>query len=227
MSFEQIEYWTSLEDLMQDMLKRRNDNQWYIKYIEATTYLGRLKAVKEYYLDHEQRIIDHHSKGHSGWYNSYLVDWTLLFTPIEREAWNSIRCKGRIVLYPQYPVLNYHLDFGNPFLKIGLELDGKDFHNPDKDRERDLKLKSEGWVIYHIKGSEMMRSQYKSLDEYETWETEENFAEVESNTIYWLRNTGDGVIESIKRIHFIENISRIWENFLGTCQQSLEEHTLI
>ena len=51
-----------------------------------------------------------------------------------------------IVLYPQYPVGNCIVDFGNPVLKIGLGLDGAEYHDSVKDYKRDLGLKREyGW----------------------------------------------------------------------------------
>ena len=75
----------------------------------------------------------------------YFIDWLLDFSPIEEIAWNSIRSRG-VPLYPQFSLFNYFIDFANPVLKIGLEMDGKEFHDTEKDRERDTKL-AEYWPI--------------------------------------------------------------------------------
>jgi len=61
---------------------------------------------------------------------------------------------GGIVLYPQFPIFNSFIDFANPYLKIGLELDGKDYHNLDKDYETDKKLSRFGWKIFRVTGKE-------------------------------------------------------------------------
>jgi hypothetical protein len=77
----------------------------------------------------------------------YFIDWILEFSPIEDVAWFSIRSQG-VPLYPQLPLFNFFVDFGNPRLRIGLELDGKDRHDAAKDRERDELLFRYGWRIF-------------------------------------------------------------------------------
>lgn len=84
----------------------------------------------------------------------YFMTWD--FTPIEREAWCSIRHYG-LPLYPQCPVGRFFLDFGDPRKKIGVELDGKDFHDGGRDTARDAELWEMGWRIFRISGSDAMR----------------------------------------------------------------------
>lgn len=194
------------------------------RFESATTYFGKLKAVGAYWKHYEERIIDHAKKSPRSWFTSYPLDWNLFFTPIEREAWMSIRSKGGVILYPQYPVLNFQVDFGNPYLKIALEVDGKAFHNPQRDYERDARLKDIGWKVYRVTGSEMVKRDYKDFSD---------FTESEAGWYYdgyddvrnWYLKTGDGVIEAIKAIHF-SNIERNRETdrFLSLCDLTLYSH---
>jgi very-short-patch-repair endonuclease len=168
---------------------------------DDATYFQKLAAFKRYYEKATPGIFEAHNKNKSLWFSSYPFDWIKHFSPIERDAWNSIRSKGHIVLYPQFPVLNYFLDFANPPLKIALELDGEKYHNKTRDQKRDQELRSEGWMIYRITGKEMMRTNYQ-----ETYELQERLLHYEEDVIddlrYWLLETGDGVIEAIKAIYF-------------------------
>lgn len=77
-------------------------------------------------------------------------------TPIERLMWCDIRQTG-IVMYPQFPVLNFFLDFANPVAKVAIECDGREFHDPRKDDERDARLSEIGWTVYRLTGSQIVR----------------------------------------------------------------------
>lgn len=83
-------------------------------------------------------------------------------TPIERLMWCDIRQTG-IVMYPQFPVLNFFLDFANPIAKVAIECDGKEFHDRKKDEERDARLRDIGWTVYRLTGSEIVK-QYPDDD---------------------------------------------------------------
>jgi len=105
-------------------------------------------------------IMERSAKHPAGWVSPYCnhLSWSGYFTPIEDNTWQVIRCFGKVPLYPQFPVLNYFLDFGNPFLKIGVECDGKDYHmDKKKDMIRDTNLRKIGWRIYRISGSDCVR----------------------------------------------------------------------
>lgn len=77
-------------------------------------------------------------------------------TPIERLVWADIRQTG-MVMYPQFPVLGFFLDFANPVAKVAIECDGKEFHDPQKDEARDAKLRDIGWTVYRLTGSEIVK----------------------------------------------------------------------
>lgn len=162
-------------------------------------------------MEHKERGID-----------PYFINWVNYFSPIETQAWQSIRCYG-VPLYPQLPVLNYFLDFGNPYFKVGLELDGKDYHDTDKDRIRDEALFNAGWKIFRISGSEMMNLRYKTPGElHEDYKIDEE--EREHEIRHWIMNTGDGIIAAMSYVYF--NRSLIPERYESTAYKSLENHRL-
>jgi len=78
------------------------------------------------------------------------IDWLGLMTPIEDYVWGAIRYLG-LPLYPQYPIKNYFVDFGDPKNRIGIEVDSKRWHqNKEKDRHREKEIKQEGWHLERI-----------------------------------------------------------------------------
>jgi len=84
----------------------------------------------------------------------YEVDWMRVFTPIERALWHDIRCAGA-VLYPQYPVGRFFVDFGNPVAKVAVECDGSAFHlDIEKDHRREAEIRALGWGVYRLSGRE-------------------------------------------------------------------------
>lgn len=197
------------------------------EYEYAQTYFEKLRILKGFYLHNHDAIIAEAKKCKNRFFIAYPIDWMCLFTPIEKTAWCTIRSKGRIVLYPQYPVLNFHIDFANPYLKIGLELDGKAFHDKAKDTIRDQWLADEGWTIIRITGSEMEKTYFKDFtDCYEEYMSED---ETRHHVNKWILGTGDGVIEAIKRVYFepppLEGVKDWW--FYEVCKQSINEHRLV
>jgi very-short-patch-repair endonuclease len=125
-------------------------------YVENIPY----EQIKLHYEFITPLIIERSAKHPAGWISPYGSDihWKSLFSPIEADTWQAIRCFGKVPLYPQYPVLNYFLDFGNPYLKIGIECDGKEFHlDKEKDMRRDTNLRKLGWRIYRVSGSDCVR----------------------------------------------------------------------
>lgn len=189
-------------------------------YDKTNDYFSKLKILRDYYRNNEHRIFSNPDK----YFMSYPVDWMTLFTPIEQMAWASIRCKRGVILYPQYPVLKYFVDFGNPIRKVALELDGKKFHNTERDKIRDQELRAAGWKVYRITGTEMNRSDF--LDFYDCsngqLDDDDTYKEIEN----WIMNTGDGVIEAIATTHFRlgEPSEDRW--FVDLCSRSLKAHQL-
>lgn len=140
-----------------DEVRRQFENEAVLhKFREAVrtagTWQERLRAIRALYQAHEEvgepaQDIEPYSLGlHDHW------------TPIEWKLWQDIRCTGRMHMLPQYPVGPYFLDFANPAKKIGLEADGKDFHDEARDRKRDQHLWDEfGWRVFRVSGAECYR----------------------------------------------------------------------
>lgn len=77
-----------------------------------------------------------------------------LLSPIEAAVWDVIRLEG-LVLYPQYPVAGYFVDFGHPVAKVAVECDGKQYHKDyQRDRERQSQIEAHGWTVYRLRGWE-------------------------------------------------------------------------
>ncbi|KAA5544850.1 DUF559 domain-containing protein [Adhaeribacter rhizoryzae] len=154
----------------------------------------------------------------------YFLDWGTHFSPIEFNAWISIRAI-RIALYPQFPLFNYFIDFANPYLRIGLELDGKDYHDEEKDKIRDELLYKFGWKIFRVKGKET-NTEFKDIYEIETdfsdFQDEEQRYESLSN---WLLNSCDGVINALRIVYF-EKEHRD-ETIWSLAIQTLQSHNLV
>ena len=120
----------------------------------------------------------------------YFMDWE--FTPIEQNVWGDIRTLG-LPFFPQVPVLNYFIDFGNPFLKIGIECDGKAWHDYDLDRARDARLAAAGWTIFRIEGHECKRVVTPDF---------ENEDADPGELVRYYSTTSEGILTAIKRKYF-------------------------
>lgn len=94
--------------------------------------------------------------------DTHFYDFYSMMSPIERLVWLDIKYLG-LPMYPQFPVLNYVLDFADPVKKIGIEADGKQFHDIKKDWLRDKELETHGWKIYRFKGSQI-NAVHKTVD---------------------------------------------------------------
>lgn len=133
---------------------------------------NRYDIIRDHYQFLTPMIIESSCKNVIKWVSPYHgFDWMTMFTPIENQTWQAIRYFGHAPFYPQYPVGNYFVDFGNPFLKIAIECDGAEFHqDKEKDRKRDMVLFESGWIVYRISGSDctrMVREEYYNIDWYD------------------------------------------------------------
>jgi very-short-patch-repair endonuclease len=147
-----------LKDMPPHILNRGKDMD--ISFIERCDFLRKM------YAEVEPHILD--SRKRNRRYSPYLCDWSKIFTPIEDNIWLHIRYTG-IPMFPQYPVLNYLIDFADPYYKIGIEADGKEFHlDKEKDKRRDERLMEIGWRIIRIKGKDTYkyREDYASESDY-------------------------------------------------------------
>jgi very-short-patch-repair endonuclease len=123
--------------------------------------------------------------------DAYFMDWK--FTPIEREVWADIRGMG-LPFYPQIPALNYFLDFANPFMKIGIECDGKAWHDYELDKARDTRLAADGWMIFRIEGHECKRI----INPFNEHENDDNSGLIER----FFMETSEGILTAIKDRYF-------------------------
>jgi len=193
---------------------------------------------RQIYMESISRILEISEKDINKWGQSYSVDWSSFFSPIESDAWSSIRSQGRIVLYPQFPLFNYFIDFANPYLRIGVELDGKEHHDPIKDKKRDELLYEYGWKIYRIKGTETY-TKFNDLSDVQEKEIEGYEREKELKN--WILNSSDGVIFALKVVYFLsesekEEYRKInlndYESYetidiVKYCELSLKNHSLV
>lgn len=126
--------------------RMRLDHQLRTRWAEGKNTRSRWNVIRDAYSAYLPDILIHGT-------DPYFLDWD--FTPIEFLAWQDIRGRG-LPLYPQFPALRYFIDFADPILQIGVELDGERFHEEQRDRRRDEELAAVGWRIFRIPG-------YKSL----------------------------------------------------------------
>ena len=124
-----------------------------VKKIESKDWRVRIPALRNYYataLSNETKYVPPHEWG----VDPYEVNWSAVFTPIEKWLWRDIRAVGA-VFYPQFPVLDFIVDFANPEAKVAIECDGSAYHkDKEKDAKRDSLLSSMGWSVYRITGKE-------------------------------------------------------------------------
>lgn len=193
---------------------------------------------RQLYMENIPFILEASRKDKKRWSNIYLLDWRKHLSPIEQIAWDSIRVTSEIVLYPQFPLFNFFIDFANPLLRIGLELDGKNYHSTEKDIKKDLHLKRFGWKIFRATGSE---ANVKYLNNSELDEREIIGNEKKDAIEHWIMNTCDGLIQSIKYWYFLNpeerekrysfylnpNETEEIIDFHWLAKASLEKHRLI
>lgn len=93
------------------------------------------------------------------------VDWASWFSPIEAAFWSEMRQEGA-VLYPQYPVGGYFLDFAHPKVKVAVECDGAKWHmDRQKDWRRDDALRAQGWTVFRLTGRQCFESSEVEADD--------------------------------------------------------------
>ena len=209
-------------EIIQDWIEH---NRLERAYLETKSIHRRWAIIRRVYELLTPTIIERAEKEkYLGMTDPYILDWCKHFSPIEYDAWCSIRPKG-LGLFPQYPVLNYFLDFGNPYLKIGVELDGREYHlDVDKDRRRDERLYDEGWKIFRIKGSECKvdyREFYEIHDDYSLTD-DEKMEEIES----YFMNTSDGVFEALRYVYFGQTGYES-SRYIDYAYRTLDRHRLV
>lgn len=95
---------------------------------------------------------------------TFILERMTGLSPIEEAFWGDIRMEG-VVLYPQYPVAGYFLDFAHPKVKVAIECDGQKWHMDRlKDRQRDAELHNLGWTVYRLTGKQCWETTQESFD---------------------------------------------------------------
>jgi len=88
----------------------------------------------------------------------------IVMSPIETALWCDIRLVNA-VMYPQYPVAGYFVDFGNPCAKVAFECDGAAWHTDKaKDAARQKVIEQQGWVVYRFTGRECFEQDHDPGD---------------------------------------------------------------
>jgi very-short-patch-repair endonuclease len=147
-------------------------------------------------------------------HDPYVMDWSM--SPIEARVWADIRDDG-LPFYPQLPVLTYFLDFGCPMLKIGIECDGKAWHDNRRDSFRDRALAEAGWTIFRLEGHECKRS----LEDPRFREADELDAE---HVTKWFLTTAQGILHAINVMHLQDEFTAFDAAYEGTIASTLCEH---
>lgn len=112
---------------------------------------ARFARIAEFYRRHERDILD---AGQDWGMDPYAWEFVagITLTPIESALWEFIRLENA-VLYPQYPVRGFFVDFGNPVAKVAIECDGAAYHrDAERDAWRQALIEDLGWTVYRIGG---------------------------------------------------------------------------
>ncbi len=193
-------------------------NQFKERMQSVSAITDKWGLLRQIYMEKMPEIWETSESNPLGQIDPYFVDWALEFTPIEKQAWHSIRSRG-VPMYPQFPLFHYFVDFANPFHRVGLELDGKVWHDEKNDRERDQKLAEFGWRIFRVPGREAMAQFEEPVVVAERGGSEQ----AQKNALeHWLLNTCDGVVESIHQVC----IRKEPDAYGGLALQSLDAHRL-
>ncbi len=116
---------------------------------------ARFEAIKAHYLSRSTAIMDSADEWGVDPY-AWEACPAITMTPIEAALWHDIRAVD-IVVYPQYPVGRFFVDFGNPVAGVAIECDGARWHtDKEKDAVRDAALKRLGWTVYRIIGRDCL-----------------------------------------------------------------------
>lgn len=169
----------------------------------------RWMLIRQIYMDRMHEIMEASRQDPKGMTDPYFVDWSKLFTPIEDLAWSDIRYMG-LPFYPQFPVLNYFIDFACPSKRIGVELDGAAYHDRGKDKARDELLWQHGWRIFRVTGTEAHRTEPDRDTRPD--DTERYEADYER----WFLNSSGGVFLSIDSVYFGGRDRELAEQCLNT-----------
>ena len=149
----------SASSCVQQMIERMKQRAKMVKPMRAGTIqriecpgkpFDRFEALREFYAAFD--VVIHRAGKNNRGMGAYTVDWLSVFTPIEYALWHDIR-NHSCVMYPQYPVGRYFVDFANPVARVAIECDGAAWHQDyEKDAQRQRDIEAMGWTVYRITG---------------------------------------------------------------------------
>lgn len=119
--------------------------------MKSYTYTDRLE-IREYYGIHPNPS------------DKNGFEWKM--SAIESRTWSMLRCLNYCKNFnPEYPVLNYFVDFGDPLKKIAIECDSKMFHfaKYKEDNERQKRIESEGWKFFRFNSAQIYSERYEEI----------------------------------------------------------------
>jgi very-short-patch-repair endonuclease len=162
------------------------------------------RHIRSFYAEALPHWMEEYGRTKNMVHDPYGIDLTSHMTPIEFKTWQAIRTYD-VPMYPQIPALQYFLDFANPFLKIAIECDGKQWHNAEKDKVRDKRLRADGWTIYRATGKECNRVMPDPWERFHRECSDDSTPTDEEQGAYWhdwFCNCIDGLVVAIKWSHF-------------------------
>jgi hypothetical protein len=161
----------------------------------------------------------------------YALEWYFPFTPNARRTWGIIR-EIPIGLYPHYPVMQYFIDFADPYRRIAVFIEEKkNPWQPDSIDYQDRLLIMHGWKIFRIplKVADTYESDLlpehlvdvydlgakskEQLIERKTWDAELSRKTLDG-FLRWLKNNYFQK-ETITSIHFREQDLSDWDESEG------------
>lgn len=95
-------------------------------------------------------------------YPDYLpspADFEPFMNGIERDVFMVLR-EYRLPFIPQYKVGRRWCDFGDPYTRIDIEIDGQAFHDRESDKVRDKEMEGMGWTTIRISGETACRRHF-------------------------------------------------------------------
>jgi hypothetical protein len=157
----------------------------------------RCNLVRQGYMEIGDIILEGARRGNI--VEPYFLPWGEFWkkSPPEFATWWSIRYYY-LPLYPQYPILNYFVDFGDPWQRVGIEADGRSYHDEEKDLRRDEELFEMGWKVFRIPEVETRPGYLGPDDEFRELDERARRARLSR----WLLQTSDGVIQALKALYY-------------------------
>jgi very-short-patch-repair endonuclease len=211
-----------------DILGQLNNDELEVEYLKAAP-LKRREIGRRMYEQAEAEILDTARKSLFAWgVEPYVFDWA--FNENEYALWRSIR-QNKLVMYPEFPVKQYYLDFGNPYLKIALEADSKEFHDKAKDTRRDTELLGFGWKTFRVSYQENV-APFIQLGDIRKMISEGDQDSALKHLTFWLLETGDGVVDAIEFFYFMSDEEKrermqIFPEYLELATSTLMKHRLV